>query len=422
MYIPFHQKYRPAKFSDLVGQAPIAQTLSNAIKRERVAPAYLFYGPRGCGKTSTARIFAAALNCSNRVNGAEPCGLCFSCTEALKQASLDIIEIDAASNSGVENATKLIEKLHYAPISGKYKVIIIDEVHMLTREAFNSLLKTIEEPPAYAVFILATTELHKVKESVASRCQHFSFKRVNSDTMVQHLSAISKTENIDIKSKALEIIATFSDGCLRDALCMLDQAQSFRAGAITPDDIYELTGKVSKELLQKVYNLVVTNNQTELLTTLRFLAFEGKEPETIVNQFAKFITDQLIAEPDQTNKLMRISDYLLEIQKQLKSTVNPQIWLEVGFLKLLDSTKTSSKVVAVASTPEVTMPVTPLLEIEEAPWKTWKSYDDAIKWGHSKLPAKSITEVSTMWNNLLAVNGKKAVAWVELIRGEMNEQ
>ncbi|NJO19112.1 MAG: DNA polymerase III subunit gamma/tau, partial [Spirulinaceae cyanobacterium RM2_2_10] len=223
-YHPLHHKYRPQTFAQLVGQAAIAATLTNAIASRRIAPAYLFTGPRGTGKTSSARILAKSLNCQrSEAPTAEPCGQCESCRAIANGSSLDVIEIDAASNTGVDNIRDLIERAQFAPVSSRYKVYVIDECHMLSTAAFNALLKTIEEPPPRVVFVLATTDPQRVLPTIISRCQRFDYRRIPLAAMVAHLRAIAQQESINIDPTALTLVAQIANGGLRDAESLLDQ-------------------------------------------------------------------------------------------------------------------------------------------------------------------------------------------------------
>ncbi|NEZ54825.1 DNA polymerase III subunit gamma/tau, partial [Adonisia turfae] len=223
-YEPLHHKYRPQTFAQLVGQGAIATTLSNALQQNRIAPAYLFCGPRGTGKTSSARILAKSLNClSSEVPTSAPCGQCQVCREITVGASLDIVEIDAASNTGVDNIRELIERAQFAPVQCRHKLYVLDEVHMLSTAAFNALLKTLEEPPPHVVFVLATTDPQRVLPTIISRCQRFDFRRIPLDAMVQHLDYIAQQEAIAIAPDALQLVAQLSQGGLRDAESLLDQ-------------------------------------------------------------------------------------------------------------------------------------------------------------------------------------------------------
>ena len=235
-FIVSARKYRPARFDEVVGQQHVSQTLKNALQSDHLAHAFLFCGPRGVGKTTCARILAKVLNCQNRTEDYEPCGTCDSCKAFDSNASFNITELDAASNNSVEHIRSLIEQVRFQPQQGAYKVYIIDEVHMLSQQAFNAFLKTLEEPPPYAIFILATTEKHKIIPTILSRCQIFDFKRIQIPTMVSYLKDICTKEKIKAEESALHIIAQKADGALRDALSIFDRIVSFSGNTITYDD------------------------------------------------------------------------------------------------------------------------------------------------------------------------------------------
>lgn len=265
-YLALARKYRPQTFSEVLSQDFITSTLQNAITMGRVAHAYLFTGPRGVGKTSTARIFAKALNCMNQ-NGAAPCGECDNCLEITNGTSLDVIEIDGASNRGVEEIRSLREAVKFVPVKSKYKVIIVDEVHMLTEQAFNALLKTLEEPPEYVIFIFATTDQHKIPVTILSRCQRYEFKKITYEEMNSNLKSILEKENITYEDDALNYIIRNSDGCMRDALSLLDQIIAYGGGKITLEDTSYLLGITDAYLSNDIFSAVL-KEETELLPDL----------------------------------------------------------------------------------------------------------------------------------------------------------
>lgn len=265
-YLALARKYRPQTFSEVLSQDFITSTLQNAITMDRVTHAYLFTGPRGVGKTSTARIFAKALNCQNPVHAA-PCGECDNCLEITGGTSLDVIEIDGASNRGVEEIRSLREAVKFVPVKSKYKVIIVDEVHMLTEQAFNALLKTLEEPPEYVIFIFATTDQHKIPVTILSRCQRYEFKKITYDEMNSNLKSILAKENIDFEEDALNYIIRNSDGCMRDALSLLDQVIAYGGGKITLEDTSYLLGITDSYLSNDIFSAVL-KEETEKLPDL----------------------------------------------------------------------------------------------------------------------------------------------------------
>ena len=260
MHKALYRVYRPKTFEDVVGQEHIVKTLKNQIKNNNIGHAYLFSGTRGTGKTSTAKIFARAVNCLNPINE-EPCNECEICIDTLNDNIMDIVEIDAASNNSVDDIRELRESVKYTPSKAKYKVYIIDEVHMLSQGAFNALLKTLEEPPSYVIFILATTEPHKIPATILSRCQRFDFKRVSSKDIADRMSYICEKENIQAEDKALSLIARNSQGALRDALSILDQCMSFGNEKIEHNDVIELLGTVNiDELFELSQSIIDCDN------------------------------------------------------------------------------------------------------------------------------------------------------------------
>jgi DNA polymerase III subunit gamma/tau len=364
-YEPLHHKYRPQTFAELVGQGAIAHTLSNALGQQRIAPAYLFTGARGTGKTSSARIFAKSLNCLNSdVPTDAPCGLCEVCRAIAKGSALDVIEIDAASNTGVDNIRELIERAQFAPVQCRYKVYIIDEVHMLSTAAFNALLKTLEEPPDRVVFVLATTDPQRVLPTIISRCQRFDFRRIPLDDMVAHLKAIATKEAIDITIDAVQLVAQISQGGLRDAESLLDQL-SLLQGQITVERVWDLVGAVPERDLLELVRAIAQDDPSILLETTRQLMDRGREPLVVLQNLASFYRDLLIAKTAPSrNDLVAITPptwaemcqfasavdigwilagqtHLKTSEVQVKTTSQPRLWLEVTLMGLLPSAVTS---------------------------------------------------------------------------------
>ncbi len=366
-YIPLHHKYRPQTFADLVGQEAISTTLTNALRLQKIAPAYLFTGPRGTGKTSSARILAKSLNCmASQVPTAQPCGICEVCSSIALGAALDIIEIDAASNTGVDNIREIIERAQYAPVQCRYKVYTIDECHMLTTSAFNSLLKTLEEPPDRVVFILATTDPQRVLPTIISRCQRFDYRRIPVDAMVKHLTYIAGIEQIAIDPPSVKLIAQIAQGGLRDAESLLDRL-SLLDGEITPDRVYDAIGSVPEQDLLDILHSISKADPESLLDLTRTILERGKEPLTVLQNLAGCYRDLLIAKtapkrPDlvaltsetwaglvniaktwELNWILNGQKYLKDSEIQLKQTTQPQLWLEIAILGLLTvSTQQSS--------------------------------------------------------------------------------
>lgn len=359
-YIPLYRKYRPQRLDELVGQEHIKNALSNAIKLNKISHAYLFTGPRGTGKTSTARIFAKSLNCKNGPT-ITPCGECESCIDIQNAVPMDVIEIDAASNRKVEDTQNILEKILYAPVYGKYKIYIIDEVHMLSNTAFNSLLKTLEEPPENVIFILATTEVHKVLDTIKSRCQRFDFRRITTSDIVKHLRYISDKEGINITDDALFTIAKNSAGGMRDSIALLDQLSVLGGeNAITTDDINKLLGRISFDVLNKLTSCILSSKPQDAIEMLENIYNSGNEPVQIFSNLLDYLKNLLIVKncreeivfeltqlneaqlselkkqvkEVETHQLVALLDKCASYIKEIKLTNNPRLWLEVGIIDL----------------------------------------------------------------------------------------
>jgi len=314
------RKYRPQKFEDVVGQESVTRTLTNAVGRERLASAYLFCGPRGVGKTSVARIVAKVINCENP-SEQNPCGKCVSCLEVTGGNSIDVLEIDGASNNGVDEIRTLRENVKFSPSKGKYKVYIIDEIHMLSTGAFNALLKTLEEPPSHVKFIFATTEPHKVLPTIISRCQRFDFRRLGPKIILSRIQQIAETEKIDIDEHASLLIAEAADGSLRDALVILDQMVSFSDKKIVSEDVVELLGMVQKSVIFALTDAVIKNNPKEIVEKIDSLISGGKAPAQIANSLLKHFRDMMILKSTDNVPTLDMSftdEESVKIKKQLK--------------------------------------------------------------------------------------------------------
>jgi DNA polymerase III subunit gamma/tau len=363
--IALHQKYRPKTLAELVGQPYVQTALTNAINRMQIAPAYLFTGSRGTGKTSTARIFAKSLNCLS-FDGAtdEPCGTCQSCRSIETSNSLDVSEIDAASNNGVDDARALIERSSLAPVQGRYRIFILDEAHQLTTQSQNALLKCIEEPPPHVVFILCTTEVHKVLPTIVSRCQVFHFRALSMQTIAQHLQEIADAEAIAVSNDALVAIARLAEGSLRDALQHLGQV-SLLGEAVTANHVIEMTGGVTATDLLPVLDAIATNDTFQLLKLARTLVDSGKTPKLILSSLLQTYRDLLILKsapnvsdlltsPVNYSQLKTIATHwdfdilnqsLIQLQKTesyLRNTTNTAVWLETCLLNLMPTLRSIS--------------------------------------------------------------------------------
>ena len=357
MHKALYRVYRPKTFGDVVGQEHIVKTLKNQIKNNNIGHAYLFSGTRGTGKTSTAKIFARAVNCLNPINE-EPCNECEICIDTLNDNIMDIVEIDAASNNSVDDIRELRESVKYTPSKAKYKVYIIDEVHMLSQGAFNALLKTLEEPPSYVIFILATTEPHKIPATILSRCQRFDFKRVSSKDIASRMSYICKKENIEAEEKALSLIARNSQGALRDALSILDQCMSFGNEKIEYNDVIELLGTVNIDELFELSQSIIDENTKKSLEILNEFIIWGKDIRNLINDLIDHFRNlmvckvskdlyEIISLPEESierlkeqsqyvniNDLIRILNILSETQDSMKSSSNTRILAEVTIMKI----------------------------------------------------------------------------------------
>ncbi len=301
-HLSLPRKWRPRTFPDLVGQDSVARTLTNAISEGKIAPAYLLTGPRGVGKTSTARLLARCLNC-DRGPTVDPCGECASCREILARGeSLDVQEMDGASNRKIENARELIETVRYAPQRDRFRIAIIDEVHMLTTEAFNALLKTLEEPPAHSRFILASTELHKIPATIVSRCQRFSFRALSVAEIAKHLDKVAREEKIRVEPAALETLAAAAEGSLRDALSLLDQAATLSGGNVDQATCVDILALVDRELLEAVYSGIASGDRGAAIAALATLTEGGEDPRHILKEFIGLLRRLLLlsagAKPD----------------------------------------------------------------------------------------------------------------------------
>ncbi len=357
-YMALYRKWRPRDFDEVRGQDAIVRTLRNQIIYQRIGHAYLFCGTRGTGKTSLAKLFAKAVNCEQPVEG-NPCNCCPSCQAINNGSSMDVIEIDAASNNGVDNVREIRDQVQYSPVSGKYKVYIIDEVHMLSPGAFNALLKTLEEPPSYVIFILATTEKHKIPITILSRCQKYDFKRISIDTITRHLTHLMDKEKIDARPEALSYIARVADGSMRDALSLLDQCIAFYPGqTLTYDNVLSVLGTVDTAIYRDLLRHILAQETGEVLKIIDHGINEGRELIQFLSDFIWYLRNLLILKDPsagednlemsenviaqlredsraiETGSLLRFIRILSELSNQLRYATQKRVLMEVGFIKL----------------------------------------------------------------------------------------
>ena len=357
-YTALYRKFRPQEFEDVKGQDHIVTTLKNQIKADRIGHAYLFCGTRGTGKTTVAKIFAKAVNCEHPVDGS-PCGQCAMCKSIADGSSMNVIEIDAASNNGVDNIRQIREEVTYRPTEGRFKVYIIDEVHMLSPGAFNALLKTLEEPPAYVIFVLATTEAHKIPITILSRCQRYDFHRISIDTIAGRLMDLMQEEQVEVEERAIRYVAKAGDGSMRDALSLLDQCIAFHLGeTLTYENVLEVLGAVDTEIFSKLLRQIINKDITGAIGTLDTLVDEGREMGQMVNDFTWYLRNLLLlqssddmedvldmsrehlaalkeeADMIKSEVLMRYIRIFSELGNQIKYATQKRILIEIAIIKL----------------------------------------------------------------------------------------
>lgn len=353
-YVALYREWRPQKFSEVVGQVHVTRTLINALKQGRISHAYLFCGPRGTGKTSIAKILAKAVNCLESQAG-EPCNQCANCQSINQGGSLDVLEIDAASNRGIDEIRDLRERVQFVPSGGRFRVYIIDEVHMLTTEAFNALLKTLEEPPGHVIFVLATTEAHKLPATILSRCQRFDFHRISRADLLERLRLVAKNNNITVTEEALAVMVQAAEGGLRDALSLLDQCIGFTDGVIEIEDVNQVLGTVSEELLAQVVSALKQNDAGALIRLVALVIEQGKDIRKFVRDLIGYFRDLLLlklgarteqlavvsaseslisqANLWQTEQLIGLIRFFTQLETDLKWAIQPRWMLEAALIE-----------------------------------------------------------------------------------------
>jgi DNA polymerase-3 subunit gamma/tau len=369
MYQALYRKYRPTNFIELIGQNHIKQTIQNALKLAKFSHAYMFTGPRGTGKTTIAKLIATSLNCENLNNEGEPCNECSQCKAIRGNSHADVLEIDAASNNGVEQIREIREQVAYAPGTGKYKVYIIDKVHMLSTGAFNALLKTLEEPPKHVIFILATTDVHKIPATIISRCQRFDFRRIGPRDIIERLRHVAIKEEVKIEEEALQLLGMLAQGGMRDALSLMDQTIAFATNeTITKDDVSEVVGRISIEKIEACIGDLLKGNTIEILNLINQVILNGKEPIYLLEDLIGYLRDLVISkafkvqednittailnnkfyellEEGEIHKMQMMIRKLTEVKNEMKFSNNAQVSLEVGLIQLATEAQEENRLV-----------------------------------------------------------------------------